>query len=220
MVSMFSLMGLYAGGKVLAPAVVPVIPVEQEEVNPWYIGIGLIPYAEYKSYCERGVSYDDVTYGAMVRGGYDINQYFGLEARIMGTFWGKGPNGGERFAHYGLYAKPMYPVSERINVYGLAGYGYTESINSGGNGNLPEIDDWGFSWGIGLEFDLSDRKDDFMEKVAYDREFDGYADQEKGWGLFIDYQRLWDDHSFVNQKLNKSGTVDLDVISVGITYDF
>ena len=208
---------LNAGGST-APVAAVVAPVTSEDVSHWYLGIGFIPYGKYDSYCPTGCPYEDYTYGAMVRGGYEVNQYIGIEARALGTFWGEGENGGERFRHFGLYAKPMYPVSERINVYGLLGYGYTKTINSGGNGNLPEIDDWTFSWGAGLEFDLSDKKGDFIKNADYDRPFDGYADQERGWGLFIDYQQLFQDHDFTYR--NKDGNADIGVISIGVTYDF
>ena len=206
--------GLHAG-KNVAPATAPVAAVE--DYSAWYVGAGLV-YGTYKSHCPEGCPYEDDTWGPMVRVGYDFNQYFGIEGRAMRSVWGKGANGGERFEHYGIFAKPMLPFADRFNLYGLLGYGYTSTINTGGNGNLPEIDDWGFSWGIGLEVDLSDRKGDFIKQASYDRAFDGYADQEKGWGLFIDYQQLWNDHDFTH--FGRKGIADLGVISVGITYDF
>jgi len=223
-VALCSAMGLYGGGKSVAPVVSPIAEIAQEDVNPWYVGVGIIPYSLYRSHCPTGCPYEDYTYGAMVRGGYEINEYFGIEARALRTFWGAGKNGGERFEHYGIYAKPMYPVSERFNAYGLLGYGWTSSINSGGNGNLPEVETWGFSWGVGIEFDLSDTKSDFQENVTYDRPFDGYADQEHSWGLFIDYQSLMHGKAFSHYtKDNKliEGKADIvHVISMGITYDF
>jgi OOP family OmpA-OmpF porin len=91
----------------------------------------------------------------------------------------------------------------------LAGYGYTKNLGSGERLEYFD-DDWGFSAGLGFEYDLSDRKSDFLENTAYDREFDGYADQGRGWSLFIDYQRL----------LIKSDVPDLDMISAGVRYDF
>ena len=200
---------LYAGGgKNLLPVAVPVVPIETVDINPWYIGVGLIA-GKYYDDCVASCVYEDVTYGMMVRGGYEWNQYIGVEARAMGTFWDADPLGGEKLQHIGLFAKPSYPLGEDFNVYGLLGYGWTKTT-TGGNGNLPTVDDHGFSYGIGLEYDLSDKEDDYIENGDYDREFDGQADQEKGWGLFIDYQRL----------LVKSGIPDMDVISVGVTYDF
>ena len=63
---------------------------------------------------------------------------------------------------------------------------------------------------MGLEFDLSSKDDDYEEDVRYERPFDGHANQEKGWGLFIDYQQL----------LIKSDLPDMDIVSIGVTYDF
>ncbi len=197
---------VYAGGKYVAPVEAEVIPVP-EDISPWYLGAGLVA-AKFHA-CGNGCDYEDLTYGAMLRGGYDYNEYFGLEARGIRTFLDKGPFGGVPLAHIGLYAKPQYPVSERVNLYGLLGYGYTKNLGNGGRLNYFDSDS-GFSAGAGLEYDLSDRKGDFLKDAQYDRAFDGYADQGKGWSLFVDYQRL----------LIKSNVPDMDVISAGLRYDF
>jgi len=210
--SLLSLAGLYAGGKMVSPAAAPVAVITQDEVNPWYLGVG-IAWADFlKDPCsptDPTCKYEDVTYGAMVRGGYDINQYFGIEGRFAETFLDEGPYGGVPLMHAGIFAKPQYPLTERVNAYLLAGYGYTKNLGSGARLNYFD-DDWGFSAGGGLEYDLSDRESDFLENTAYDREFDGYADQGRGWSLFIDYQRL----------LIKSNVPDMDLISAGVRYDF
>ena len=145
----------------------------------------------------------------MIRGGYDYNQYIGIEARYIRTFLDEGPFGGTPLAHIGIFLKPQYPVSERVNVYGLLGYGYTENLGNGGR--LDYFDnDSGFSAGVGIEYDLSDRNYDREENGNYDRAFDGYADQGRGWSLFLDYQRL----------LIDSDIPDLDAVSLGLRYDF
>ena len=197
---------MYAGGKIVSPVEAEVLPVP-EKISAWYLGVGLVA-AKFHS-CGDGCDYEDLTYGAMLRGGYDFNEYFGLEARGIRTFLDKGPFGGVPLQHIGVYAKPQYPISERINVYGLVGYGYTENLGNGARLNYFD-NDHGFSGGVGLEYDLSGREGDFEKNANYDRDFDGYADQGKGWNLFVDYQRL----------LIKSGAPDMDVVSVGITYDF
>lgn len=200
---------LYAGGKNVSAAGIPVIPIEIVDPSPWYLGGGLV-WAKLSG-CDLlpGCSYEDATYGAMVRGGYDYNEYIGVEARYIRTFLDKGPYGGAPLAHAGLFLKPQYPVSERVNLYGLLGYGYTENLGNGAR--LRYFDsDWGWSAGAGIEYDLSDRDGDKIENGNYDREFDGYADQGKGWSLFLDYQRL----------LIKSDVPDLDAISLGVRYDF
>jgi len=200
---------LYAGGKGVAPAVVPVVPIETIDPSPWYLGAGLVWAKLSGCDLQPNCTYEDVTYGAMVRGGYDYNQYVGVEARYINTFLDEGSYGGTPLAHIGLYLKPQYPVTERVNAYALLGYGYTENLGNGAR--LDYFDsDWGFSAGLGLEYDLSDREGDREENANYDREFDDYADQGRGWSLFLDYQRL----------LIKSDVPDMDAISLGLRYDF
>ena len=197
------------GGKNMAPVIAPVVPIETIDPSPWYLGAGLVWAKLGGCDLQPGCEYEDVTYGAMVRGGYDYNQYIGVEARYIRTFLEEGPEGGTPLAHAGIFLKPQYPVSERVNLYALLGYGYTENLGSGARLNYFD-NDWGFSAGAGIEYDLSDRENDRIENGNYDRAFDGYADQGKGWSLFLDYQRL----------LIKSDIPDLDAISLGVRYDF
>jgi len=205
----------YGGGKGIAPAVVPAIPIAANEsvsANPWYLGGGIVWMDFLKDPCsatDPSCRYEDVTYGAMLRGGYEFNEYFGIEGRVARTFLDEGPNGGAPMFHAGVFLKPQYPLTERFNAYALAGYGYTKNFGSGNRLNYFD-DDWGFSAGAGIEYDLSGKKEDFLENATYDRTFDGHADQGRGWSLFLDYQRL----------LIKSDAPDLDMISAGLRYDF
>ena len=199
---------LFAGGGV-SPAETVVEPIPVAELTPVYLGVGLV-FGRYTGCNSPGCGYQDATSGAMLRAGYEWNQYFGVEARLLRTFWGADPLGGQKLQHIGLFAKPMYPISEDFNVYGLLGYGWTKTRTELNGSLLPTLSKSGFSGGLGLEYDLSNQEDDRDEDVMYDREFDGQADEEKGWGLFVDYQRL----------LIKSNIPDLDVVSAGVTYDF
>lgn len=205
--------GLHGGGgKNLAPIAAPVVPIVTEDISPWYLGAGLVWANFLKDPCsltDPSCRYEDTTYGIMVRGGYDINQYFGIEGRFIDTFIDEGPYGGAPLLHVGLFLKPQYPVSENVNIYGLLGYGYTKNLGNGARLDYFD-DDWGFSAGVGIEYDLSDREGDRVENGGYDRAFDGYADQGRGWSLFLDYQRL----------LIESDVPDMDVISFGVRYDF
>ena len=183
--------------KVIAPALAPL---PDADISPFYVGVG-ITATQYKTGCgcSGTKSGTDKTLGGIVRVGYDFNNYLGLEARALNT-----PikaNGGE-VQHYGAFLKPMYPVTDTLNIYGLGGIAKTTT-----KGSLRKTDVSGLAFGAGLEYDLSDDK---KKDAKYDREFDGEADQEKGLGLFADYERLY----------YKSGSPDLDAFSIGITYDF
>ncbi len=199
---------IYAGGKGVSPAiepvaVIPVIPVI--DPLPIYVGVGVLWAGMSRDCaCENG-KVEETTYGGIIRAGYDFNQYVGIEARGLYSSIQKDIATTE---HYGLYLKPMLPVRENINVYGLIGYGKTkiDCIVSS-----LSYDKNAFNWGTGLEYDFSDKASD-QEEGTYNRDFDGHGEQEKGWGMWIDYQNLLRDSGISNFNSN--------IVTAGITYDF
>lgn len=209
--SLIATSNLFGGGGNIAPAVLPLALVEEVDPNPFYVGVGLM-WAGISRDCfcppDRNVRLKDSTWGGIIRAGYDYNQYVGIEVRALqssiDTDWA------DKTTHYGIFLKPMMPVGEQMNVYGLLGYGHTK-VETDCTYLKDEFTHDGFSYGIGLEYDLSDREDD-REDGTYDRPFDGHGDQEKGWGLWIDYQNLMHNAGPDNFKAN--------IISFGITYDF
>jgi OOP family OmpA-OmpF porin len=199
----------YAGGDIVAPEIIPMEPVNVTRVaTPVYVGIGSAT-GRYKASCSSNCKYQDITAGVVLRAGYEFNQYIGIEARYIATFFGANDLRGQTMQHVGLFVKPTYSLSEDFNMYGLVGYGWTKSTSEG-SVKLLTIDGGGFSAGLGLEYDLSSIDEDYDKNIYYPEGFDGQADQEKGWGLFVDYQRL----------LIKSNAPDMDVFSGGVTYDF
>ena len=185
----------FAGGDIV-PVYEPVVAPEaiQYDSVPVYVGIGLNRGVYNYSKCSN-CEYEDVTYGLTLRAGYDFNQYVGIEARYIGTYWDADELGGQELTHVGLYVKPMMAINEQLNIYGLVGYGIT-TTTTGGNGNLGEVDDNGFAAGLGMEYDIDTQ--------------DVEGSLESGFGLFVDYQRL----------LIKSDVPDMDVVSAGVTFDF
>jgi len=194
-------------GKNVIPAVTPVTPVPFINPLPLYIGVGLLwSGTSFNCPCADDVQdsrLKDTTYGGILRVGYDFNEYIGIEGRMLKTFMSK------TFAettHYGLYLKPQYHVSDALNIYGLIGYGTTK-IDCDYR-DMPLYDDSGISFGAGLEYDLSSD----TSEGAYARGFDGQGDQEKGWGLWVDYQNLLHDEG--------SNDIRANIVSAGVTYDF
>ena len=192
---------LYAGGgKNTMPVAAPVMPVKAVEFSGWYIGVGLVR-AKFAA-CVDSCTYEDVTYGLMVRGGYDFNRYLGIEGRYIYTSLGEGPLGGTPLVHAGIFLKPQLPLGERINLYGLLGYGYTRNLGSGAR--LRYFDHgWGLSAGIGMEYRLSDRRNPGVRAET------GRASAGE-WHLFVEYQKL----------LFKSDVPDMSVLSFGARHTF
>lgn len=172
---------------------------KQEFEEHWYVGLGVLG-TRYDTGCncpQKGGT--DNTFGFLVRIGADFNEYLGLEGRglVSGI-----SSSDSKVKHLGLFLKPMHQASDKVNLYALLGYADTQVT-----GNLRNVDAQAFAWGFGFEYDF---KKDIARSFKYNRNFDGQADQEQGWGLFVDYERL----------IQKSGSPDLDTLSVGVTYDF
>lgn len=219
LITMVTMSGLaYAGGDIVesifeeevisvpvepvAPVVAPIVPPKPQDidVNGLYVALGLtLAQFDPRCNCNGHEASTDKTAGVIGRVGYDFNQYVGVEARGIRTNWKA--NGGT-IKHLGLFVKPMYPVSTDVNVYALGGYAKTTTPS-----DIRRVDANTFAWGAGLEYDLAK---DVKKDGLYDRAFDGYGDQEGGFGLFADYERL----------VQKSGSPDFDTINFGLTYDF
>ena len=200
--------GVLVAGKDVEPAVVPVAPVV--DINPFYVGLGLLWSGSSRDCpCDRTQKkrLKETTYGVIGRVGYDFNQYIGVEARALKASIDKD------FAettHYGIYLKPQYPVTDKLNIYGLVGYGKTKIECDSPrltSRNAKMFDESGLSVGVGIEYDLG--KDN---PVAASRPFDGQGDQEKGWGIWVDYQNLAHNKGKYKVKSN--------IVTAGVTYDF
>jgi len=185
--------------KAIAPVVAPK-PIKHIKANGFYAGLG-ISGTHYETNCKTGCSKSgkDHAAGVMARVGYDFNKYIGIEARGITTNW---KADGGAVEHAGLFIKPMLPVGDKTNIYGLVGVAKTKT-----KGSLQRTNAESLALGAGVEVDVSK---DTPKDGRYGRPFDGKGDQEKGLGVFLDYERM----------VVKSGAPDLDAVSAGVTYDF
>jgi OOP family OmpA-OmpF porin len=192
---------------VKAPVIVETAVVEEPKkankdiyANGFYAGLGIVA-TRYETSCSSRCanSGTDKTMGILGRVGYDFNKYIGLEARGIRTSL---KDDGGTVKHAGIFIKPMLPVGDKSNIYGLIGLAKTTT-----QGSLQRTDAETLALGVGVEVDLSK---DTPKDGRYNREFDGQGDQEKGIGLFVDYEKM----------VVKSGAPALDALSAGLTYDF
>jgi OOP family OmpA-OmpF porin len=196
----------YAGSKQVAPVEAEVVPIPAV-INPipLYIGIGLVAAGLSRDCpCTNDSRLKDMTYGGVIRAGWDFNEYFGIEARGLKANIEKDFS---KTTHYGLYLKPQYHISDAVNIYGLLGYGKT-TVDYASGSRSSKLSSSGLSYGAGLEYDFS--SDESLGQYA--RDFDGQGDQEKGWGMWVDFQHLLYNEGVFN--------TDSNIVTAGMTYDF
>lgn len=193
-----------AGGDI-AP-VEPVVVYEEPVVEDkgFYLGLGYgflsadrttrLP-GEDRSYTQGTGDYDQI----MLQAGYKYNSYVAFEGRywlgLSDNAWATISNNaiqavGEIDA-WGLYVKPMYPVTPAFDIYALLGYATTDySIKNGESGDLD-----GFSWGVGASYE-------FNNNIA----------------VYVDYTLLYDDDTTNSQGWRVDEEVD--VWTFGVSYRF
>jgi len=200
----------FAGGdmKDVEPAVVPVIPIVEEDDSNWYAGLALAYNQTYSTdygFFDDGVETQDETLKLVGQVGYNFNEYIAVEGRIGKSI------AEEDYAEvttYSLFLKPQYPISEDFTIYGLLGFGLVQV--DGTDGDEPAhpdvvgeeiLDDTSFQWGFGLNYMVNE---DFS--------------------LFIDYTKLADDAD-IDSTLYGYDPVVYDELSsqdltVGVNYKF
>ncbi len=200
----------FAGGdfKDVEPAVVPVVPMAEEEKSPWYAGLALAYNQTYSTdygWFDDGVKTQDETGKLVGLVGYNVNEYIAVEGRIGGSITM------EDYADvmtYSLFLKPQYPISEDFTIYGLLGFGLVQV--EGADGDEPAhpnvigqeiLDDTSFQWGLGLNYKINE-----------------------DLSIFIDYTKLADDAD-ISSTLYGYDDVVYDKLSsqdytVGFIYNF
>jgi len=182
---------LHAGGKAVAPASTPVASVAP--AWPLYLGVGIVGTYLQRDPCPctpNGPEIEDTRYGGILRAGWDLWPNLALEFRALQTFE---EDVFSKTRHYGLYLRPNYDLGDRVNLYGLLGYGHTKIDYTNGKSSSTTTHN-GIAYGVGVEVDL-----------------DGEG-QHSGWGLFADFSRI----------LKNAGPkhTDADIFAAGVMYRF
>jgi opacity protein-like surface antigen len=171
-------------------------------------------YEEYRGSVE--VEYDAL----MLQAGYKFNQYLAVEGRYWKSLsdgdWSYNASGTENdepfsehdsgsdgdfdFEAWGIYVKPMYPVTEELDVYALLGYGNVTLTNAWDEGDF--LDENGFQWGLGASYALTDKLSVFADYVQL---------------CDADNSESWEDEGYIGQE-NWDDTVY--TVNIGLTYKF
>jgi len=226
-VAVFAMGSFAVAGGDIAPIEEPEVVVE-EVVAPvtdagFYLGLGygyLNTTADLKSdvgpWTDSANLWDDSFGEIMLQAGYKFNSYVAIEGRYWygvsnGSWLNPGGTSGSglpvvgqavgdlSFDAFGIYVKPMYPVTDGFNIYALLGYASIDSTLDGDNNWEDGTDADGFSWGVGAEYA-------FNENVS----------------IFVDYTVIYSDTIDDNVYNGYQYSIDIDaaVIDFGVTYKF
>ena len=145
-----------------------------------------------------GINMIDKDYSSvMLQAGYKFNSYVAVEGRYafgldrsvdyLGTSFD------QSIDSWGLYVKPMYPVTDKMDVYALLGYASSKYNNTT---DMPTNTMDGFSWGLGASYSVADNVD-----------------------LFVDYVSLYNDNSSYGAG-PVSYDDKIQTVNFGVTYNF
>jgi len=192
-VSVLALSNLaFAGGDIIPVVEEPMIV---EDNSAFYLGLGLgagaINDSTTGEEIKRGV--------VLLQAGYQYNDYVALEGRYAFGFntsydegsWNAAEDYDDDMTSWGIYIKPMYPVTDEFDVYALLGYGGV-MLNNVAGGDPYES---GFQWGLGAQYAVTDT-------II----------------LFADYVSLYDDTGFDYRA--QDDDVDSDMWTLGVSYKF
>ncbi|MDM5271396.1 outer membrane beta-barrel protein [Sulfurovum sp. zt1-1] len=165
--------------------------------------------------------------GWMLQAGYQFNKYFAVEGRYWkssgdldwdnsgsgydsneGPYsWNESGSYDGNYKAYGIYLKAMYPIYDKVTIYGLAGWAKVDWDDGW-------IDENGISGGIGLSYAFTDNISVFVDYVIlHQGSRDGYDY----------YQSHYDDGNYYEDYYSSSyyqNDYTVDTINLGITYKF
>ncbi len=186
----------------------------QEPISHFYIGAayGMTSVEDDYIYEDRYGYYNEHTEidfdALMLQAGYQYNPYIAVEFRYwfsmsdgdysLSSGWIPDAGSYSDFDAWGLYLKPMYPVTNEFSIYGLLGF---SGVVVDGELGWDLLNENSFSWGIGASFD-------FTENIA----------------AFVDYVSLYDDtfdnYGYYSYDYYSPGDTSVNTINFGLSYKF
>jgi len=172
----------------LSPVTTPVAVIPQSTpIPPFYLGLGFLWSGMSRDCACAGNTVEEETYGGFIKAGYRVNEYADIELRGLYSDIEKDI---ASTTHYGVFVKPTYPLTEKLDIYGLVGYAKTKLdclVTS------LSYEEWGFSYGAGAEYRLE------------------FGDNDN-FSLFAEYQNLLRDETINNFNSN--------IVVFGLKYRF
>lgn len=166
----------FAGGDIAPVEPAAEVLAVPETTSGFYVGAGatllIDKFSSLDSSYLGDETFNDV--GVMLQAGYEFNKYLAVEGR----YWGVGSKSfymsdidydmNAKISAYGIFVKPMYPVTDKFTVYGLLGYGHTKvSGQTWGEGYYYPYSQTksGLQGGAGVSYALTDNFSVFTDCV-------------------------------------------------------
>ena len=203
-----------AGGDIAPieePVVVEEVVVVENLDAGFYLGLGYGSLSSEETWTAGNLSIelDSEDFDQLlVQAGYKFNAYVAVEGRYwfgmsdlddgFGVYDGLVYSESSNIDAWGIYVKPMYPVTAEFDVYALLGYATTTYETDLKVANLTISDSTdidGFSYGIGAAYTFND-----------------------SISIFADYVVLYDDTYEYDNDIESDFTID--TINVGVSYKF
>jgi len=170
------------------------VPMEESVNSSFYVGLALSAVSTR----DADVSMDifnvkagqDRLGNITLQAGYNFNEYVAVEGRYTTTFSDEDL---VEMDGWSLFVKPQYPVTEEFNIYALLGFGGVTMDPV--NGSSVNVDDSGFQWGLGANYNFTENISVFFDYVSYASDMDG---------------TYW----------NGALKADADAFNLGVTYTF
>jgi len=195
----FSLVSIMALGSfaVAGGDITPIVeePIVVEDNSDFYLGLGLGAGALNDS-----TTGEEIKRGlVMLQAGYQYNEYIAVEGRYNFSFstsydegtWTAVQDYSDDMTSWGIYLKPMYPVTDAFDIYALLGYGGVLLSNIAGGDPYES----GFQWGLGAQYEV-------MDNIV----------------VFFDYVSLYNGTGFDYRAQNDD--IDADEWTLGVSYKF
>jgi len=180
-----------AGGDIAPVEPAVVVPVvEDNDKEGIYAGIAYSYMSHDIDYVGAATRAEMDFNGVMLELGYQFNKYVSVEGRYSTSIGDDIDDlaSSSDVSAWGLFVKPMLPLSQRATVYGLVGYSKTDASNTL-NVTGIDIDESGFSWGLGFSLDMDEDWTLFGEYIRwYDDGVDQYDHVVDGFGVGVFYR--------------------------------
>ena len=168
--------------------IAPVVEVSEPMAGNFYVGAGY-SYVEAQVVGNepRQTALNESFDQTMLQAGYKFNEYVAVEARYWigwdETMYANGTFNKDASADsLGIFVKPMYPIYDSLDLYGLLGYSSTEYDLE--HTSLEDQD--GFAWGIGAEYTFDNNFGVFVDYASLGHnDSDDYTET---WNFGVNYK--------------------------------